>query len=118
MIGLTRVAALECAKQNIRVNAICPGGTRSEMFDNWIADPAVNAHLLAAHPVGRFSDPIEQAESVQPLERTTVEISPRPAPKRRKRPLLGERPLSSTLRGEGRRTRTFNQRIKSPMLYH
>jgi integrase len=29
-----------------------------------------------------------------------------------------KRPLSSTLRGEGRRTRTFNQRIKSPMLYH
>lgn len=62
VIGLTKVAALEYATQNIRVNAICPGGTRSEMFDRWIADPAVNAQVLAAHPIGRFSDPLEQAE--------------------------------------------------------
>lgn len=62
VIGLTKVAALECATQNIRVNAICPGGTRSEMFDRWIADPEVNAQVLAAHPIGRFSDPMEQAE--------------------------------------------------------
>lgn len=48
--------------QNIRINAICPGGTRSEMFDRWIADPAVNAQVLRAHPIGRFSKPMEQAE--------------------------------------------------------
>ena len=29
-----------------------------------------------------------------------------------------KRPLSASKRGEGRRARTFNQRIKSPMLYH
>ena len=63
VIGLTKVAALECAKQNIRVNAICPGGTRSDMFDRWTADPEVNAQVLAAHPIGRFSDPREQAEA-------------------------------------------------------
>ncbi|MBP2302100.1 SDR family NAD(P)-dependent oxidoreductase [Azospirillum picis] len=63
VIGLTKVAALELAQRNIRVNAICPGGTRSEMFDQWTADPAVNAQVLAAHPIGRFSDPAEQAEA-------------------------------------------------------
>lgn len=62
VVGLTKVAALECATQNIRVNAICPGGTRSEMFDRWVANPEVNAKVLAAHPIGRFSDPREQAE--------------------------------------------------------
>lgn len=62
VIGLTKVAAMECATQNIRVNAICPGGTRSDMFDRWTADPKVNAQVLAAHPIGRFSDPMEQAE--------------------------------------------------------
>ena len=62
VIGLTKVAAMECAMQNIRVNAICPGGTRSEMFDRWTADPEVSAQVLAAHPIGRFSDPLEQAE--------------------------------------------------------
>jgi hypothetical protein len=38
-----------------------------------------------------------------------------PRPFRTKRAAVSEekRPLSSTLRGEGRRTRTFNQRIKS-----
>lgn len=63
VIGLTKVAALEYAQQNIRVNAICPGATRSEMFDRWVADPDVNARVLAAHPIGRFSDPSEQAEA-------------------------------------------------------
>lgn len=63
VIGLTKVAALEYAQQNIRVNAICPGATRSEMFDRWVADPEVNARVLAAHPIGRFSDPSEQAEA-------------------------------------------------------
>ena len=62
VIGLTKVAALECVTQNICVNAICPGGTRSDMFDRWTADPKVNAQVLAAHPIGRFSDPMEQAE--------------------------------------------------------
>ena len=63
VIGLTKVAAMECAGQNIRVNAICPGGTRSEMFERWTSDPAVHAQVLAAHPIGRFSDPAEQAEA-------------------------------------------------------
>lgn len=62
VIGLTKVAALECATQNIRVNALCPGGTRSEMFDRWVEDPDVHAQVIAAHPIGRFSEPIEQAE--------------------------------------------------------
>ncbi len=42
-----------------------------------------------------------------------------PVPKRTKAAISDEkRPLSASERGEGRRTRTFNQRIKSPMLYH
>src|SRR5262245_22736326 len=60
VIGLTKVAALECARQNIRVNCICPGGTHSEMFDRWTSDPAVHERILAAHPIGRFSEPLEQ----------------------------------------------------------
>ncbi len=41
------------------------------------------------------------------------------APKRTKAAVSDEkRPLSATSGSEGRRTRTFNQRIKSPMLYH
>lgn len=45
--------------------------------------------------------------------------TPAPAPKRTKAAISDEkRPLSASSGSEGRRTRTFNQRIKSPMLYH
>ena len=64
VIGLTKAAALEFSNQNIRINALCPGGTRSEMFDGWIADPEVEASLLAQNPTGRFAEPIEQARVV------------------------------------------------------
>lgn len=41
------------------------------------------------------------------------------SPKTRKSGISDETPLSASENlGEGRRTRTFNQRIKSPMLYH
>lgn len=63
VIGLTKVAALDFATQNIRVNAICPGGTKSEMFNKWIAIPEVNEALLSAHPIGRFADPSEPARA-------------------------------------------------------
>ncbi len=36
----------------------------------------------------------------------------------RERAIKEKRPFSASYQGEGRRTRTFNQRIKSPMLYH
>ena len=64
VIGLTKVGALEYAKQNIRVNAICPGGTHSEMFDGWLSSNAQVAEMLeAAHPIGRFADAIEPAQA-------------------------------------------------------
>lgn len=57
VIGRAKVAVMGCATRNSRVNAICPGETRGEMFDRWTADPAVNAQVLAAHPIKWFSDP-------------------------------------------------------------
>ncbi|WP_438037905.1 SDR family NAD(P)-dependent oxidoreductase [Sorangium sp. So ce128] len=61
VIGLTKAAAIDFAARNVRVNAICPGGTHTAMFDRWIKDGAVEQHVLASHPIGRFADPIEPA---------------------------------------------------------
>ncbi|MFK0257474.1 SDR family NAD(P)-dependent oxidoreductase [Streptomyces sp. NPDC090445] len=40
IVGLTRVAALELAAKNIRVNAMCPGAVDTPMTDPRLLDPA------------------------------------------------------------------------------
>lgn len=63
VIGLTKTAALEFAKQNIRVNALCPGGTNTEMFEDWLSTPDAAERAIARVPFGRFADPLEQARA-------------------------------------------------------
>lgn len=62
--GLTRAAALEYAGANIRINAICPGPTRTPMMDvTSSADPGGEAKR-GATPMGRVGLPEEQADAV------------------------------------------------------
>ncbi len=63
VIQLTKTAALEYAKQNIRVNVICPGVIWTPMVERFVA-PAEGAReaLEAAEPVGRFGTPEEVAQ--------------------------------------------------------
>lgn len=63
LIGLTKVAAIEFAARNVRVNAICPAGTDTAMLDRWTKDPVVRQPFIAAHPIGRLADPIEPARA-------------------------------------------------------
>jgi NAD(P)-dependent dehydrogenase (short-subunit alcohol dehydrogenase family) len=65
VIGITRVAALEYAARNIRVNAIAPGNTRTEMIENFIGgNSEVERALIARVPIGRMADPDEVAAAV------------------------------------------------------
>ena len=63
--GLTKVAALEYAKQGIRVNAVCPGVIRTPMIERFTAGkPEVEAQLTAGEPIGRLGTPDEIANAV------------------------------------------------------
>mgnify|MGYP005993444563 CR=1 FL=1 len=61
VLMLTRTAALEYAQQGIRVNAICPGPTRTEMTKHLPAD--LIQQVVATTPIGRYADPGELANS-------------------------------------------------------
>ena len=65
VVGLTRSTAAEFAKQNIRINAVCPGVIETAMSRRWVdADPGVPARMAALHPVGRIGQPEEVAAVV------------------------------------------------------
>ena len=60
---LTKSLALEYAKQNIRVNAVCPGYVESGMV-NKAALGDFYEGLVAQHPVGRLGRPEEIAHAI------------------------------------------------------
>jgi NAD(P)-dependent dehydrogenase (short-subunit alcohol dehydrogenase family) len=64
VVGLTRTAALDYIGQGIRINAVCPGATRTRMLANWFQDPKVEAFILSRHPIGRIAEPEEIARAV------------------------------------------------------
>jgi NAD(P)-dependent dehydrogenase (short-subunit alcohol dehydrogenase family) len=65
VLGLTKSVALEFAKSGIRVNAIAPGGVKTDMIkrmqeeNNQFLDT-----LTSFHPIGRIADPKEIANAV------------------------------------------------------
>ena len=65
VMGLTRAAALDYAKQGIRINAINPGLTATEMIDRFShKDPALEQQLASLVPMGRMGQPGEIAATV------------------------------------------------------
>ncbi|OJH40205.1 SDR family oxidoreductase [Cystobacter ferrugineus] len=65
VVGLTKTAALEYAKANIRINAVCPGLVRTPMItDTTSKNPQIEQALIADEPVGRMADPEEIAEAL------------------------------------------------------
>lgn len=58
-IAYTRTAAREYGRHGVRVNAVCPGGTRTPMMGP--VDDEVAAELARTIPLGRFAEPAEIA---------------------------------------------------------
>jgi NAD(P)-dependent dehydrogenase (short-subunit alcohol dehydrogenase family) len=65
VIGLTKSAAVEYGRKNIRVNAVCPGVIRTVMFERAVqADPKLGSSVALLHPVGRIGEAQEVAAVV------------------------------------------------------
>jgi NAD(P)-dependent dehydrogenase (short-subunit alcohol dehydrogenase family) len=65
VVGLTRKAARDYAADGIRVNAVCPGVTRTPLLDRlFTVRPDLEATWREALPLGRFGTPEEVAAAV------------------------------------------------------
>ncbi|MGC5247020.1 SDR family NAD(P)-dependent oxidoreductase [Gordonia sp. DT219] len=62
--SVTESAAVSWAKDGIRVNGITPGGTATELMQEWDeASPGVIEASAASSPMGRLAEPREVAEA-------------------------------------------------------
>jgi len=67
VIGITKTAAMEYAKNNIRVNALCPVFTITPMFDPKAMDKlkdGISERLKANVPMKRFANVMEQVNTM------------------------------------------------------
>jgi NAD(P)-dependent dehydrogenase (short-subunit alcohol dehydrogenase family) len=64
VVNMTRATALDYAKDNIRVNAVCPGFMESRMKGITAATAADLGSLAARHPLGRLGKPSEIAKAI------------------------------------------------------
>ena len=67
LIGLTKAAAKELGRFNIKVNAVLPGYLRTEMAKK--VSEAILARVLRENALSRVSDPKEVAEFIHHLSR-------------------------------------------------
>jgi NAD(P)-dependent dehydrogenase (short-subunit alcohol dehydrogenase family) len=63
VIGLSKSAAVEYAKQGIRINVVCPGATMTPMLEKHIHTPEDEAEIAALNPMNRICSPSEIAEA-------------------------------------------------------
>ncbi len=68
MLAFTKAAAIDLAPENIRVNAVAPGMTRTPLYEQWLQslpDPEQEAERVAAAiPLGRIAESKDVASVV------------------------------------------------------
>src|SRR5207302_1733061 len=68
LLARTRPAAIEWARQGVRVNAVAPGLTRTQLVRTWIdgqPDPAAfERQVVSTIPQGRMAEPEEVASAI------------------------------------------------------
>ena len=65
VVGMTKAAALEYAKKNIRTNAVCPGYTDTNMLRQLLeVKPEIEDKLKSHIPMGRFGKATEVATAI------------------------------------------------------
>ena len=65
VVGLTKCGALDYATKNIRVNAVCPGCIKTEIFEDAFKRGTYTEESLAnLHPMKRMGTPEEVAKAI------------------------------------------------------
>jgi len=64
VVGMTKATALEYAKENIRVNAVCPAVIETPMADRAFNTEKKLKNAIAMHPLGRLGTAKEVANAV------------------------------------------------------
>lgn len=65
VVGLTKSASAEHARDGIRINSLCPGTVRTSLLARaFERDPGLEDKLNAAHPMGRIAEAAEVANAV------------------------------------------------------
>jgi NAD(P)-dependent dehydrogenase (short-subunit alcohol dehydrogenase family) len=64
IVNMTRALACEWGPMGIRVNAVAPTFSRTQLTSALLADNAMVEQLLEATPMGRFVEPEEVAAAI------------------------------------------------------
>ena len=65
VIGLTKSVALEYATAGVRVNAVCPGAVKTDLYERFTGkNKEMEEAIEAMHPMGRSGQPDEVASAV------------------------------------------------------